>query len=159
MPCDLRKTQMRIKQLLRELKPGRMGPSRRVTKKQKRRRAEGTDPPRKPRKLQVTRGWCTRVDEWLAANGHDRSWLAKQLGVPDATVMRVLNAEQHTSQYVEPISGVTGLPLPVQEVHNQWEFEVLEEIRDFAPGDRELVLAFIKRLKKDKAPSSPTSKG
>lgn len=96
----------------------------------------------------MTPEWKARVDAWLTEKHKDRSWLAEQLGVEPSTVKRMLE-EQNTSALVARVCEITELPLPVTEVHANWEQETLDDLRQLAPEDRELVRAHIRRLKKD----------
>lgn len=96
----------------------------------------------------MTRAWKLSVDRWLQDNGYDRSWLAKEIGVSPSTIKRMLE-EQTSSEHVQAVCDKTGLRLPMLEVENDWERAVLEDVRQLDPEDLELVLAYIRRLRRD----------
>jgi hypothetical protein len=95
----------------------------------------------------MTPSWKRSVEEWLTANGKDRAWLAREIGVEASTVKRLLE-EQQSSSLVPRIAEVTGLPRPMTQVHSQAHEELIETIPRLFPEGVELVRAIVAQLPK-----------
>jgi len=100
-------------------------------------------------KMQMTEDWKKAVDRALEQQGKTRSWLADELGVDKGAVTRMLSPDQNTSSMVKRVCELLGLPEPVAEIKEQWEHEVLSDLRQLAADDRELIRAQIQRYKRD----------
>jgi hypothetical protein len=103
------------------------------------------------RKRQMSDEWKERARARLARGDITHRQAEKQMGAGSGTISRMLDPDkpQRTSEFVDALSAVLGIDLPITETRGADEEQVIARFRALGPGEREAVLRILGLAKRD----------
>lgn len=100
---------------------------------------------------QVTAEWIERVKAALEARQRGPRWLEQEAGLAKGAATKILDGSQQTSNHVDAINKVLGLPPADLTVNNADERELLTGFRAISPAAKGHLLGLVAELRKPRS--------
>lgn len=103
------------------------------------------------RKRQMSDEWKERARARLAVGDITHRQAEKRMNAGSGTISRMLDLDkpQRTSEYVDALSEILGIDLPITETRGADEEQVIARFRALGPGERDAVLRILGLAKRD----------
>lgn len=101
------------------------------------------------RKRQMSDEWKGRARARLARGDITHRQAEAKMGAGSGTISRMLSPSQRTSEFVDALSEVLGIGLPVAETRGADEEQVIARFRELGPDERDAVLRILGLAKRD----------